>query len=158
MSETPLNYPYVLTQPFLVMSKINIECIGVVLNQSATFRISYLEQTGGNLNQIEAVMSPEEYSMWSNDDSYVVEWAKKQINHLYKEYTKYYFFGGSFCILNIYVDYLKEAKVFVGLFDETEKYVSHQSLLMSKEDYDIWTQSNTYLVAWVYNQIGKVPL
>ena len=158
MSKVSLNYPYVLEQPYLVMSKISIECIKINLNKNAIFKINYLDGNGGNLNEFEILMNENDYKKWEGDDSYVEEWAKTQLLHLYKDYQKFLYVGGSFCILDIYVDYLKSAKIMIGLFDELGNYITHQILYMNKTDYDIWIQSNSYLVNWVYNQIGKIPL
>lgn len=157
MSITPLDYPYKLFNYPSILSKLNIVCESVTLNKMAKFRVDYLNQEGGILNTYYMVMSPDEYALW-NDDSYVFEWVKNQLHLDKEEYEKYLFEGGAFCILTIEVNYLKSASVYVGIFDEQNIYTGSQKLDMGKEDYDIWTQSNGYLVSWTYNQLGKVPL
>lgn len=153
-----LAYPYKVESPINILTKISIECKSVSLKKKAMFEVLYLNQNGGTISHFELLMPPDDYVKWGDDDDYLFEWVRTQIPLKREDYIKYKYEGGSFCILNIEVDYLKSADVYVGLFDETDAFTGSQKIQMDKADYDIWVQSNEYLVVWAYNQLGKLPI
>jgi hypothetical protein len=77
MSKITLDTPKVVTK-IITYTEFTIKDIIISLNQSARFIIILY---GDETDVVEIEMTSEEYNLWGNDDSYVINFIKSHITH-----------------------------------------------------------------------------
>jgi hypothetical protein len=81
MEKIELINPYSIVRTFIVTS-FKIELINIILFKSATFRILLYNDVDDLLEVSTITLEEENYLNWNNDDQYVIDYIKTQLNIL----------------------------------------------------------------------------
>jgi len=62
------------------INKLKIEPFNLCLFESCSFNVFLFDENDNLIDLKTVILNGDEYELWNNDDSYIIEWVKSKLN------------------------------------------------------------------------------